>query len=44
MRGERSAGASEAREVAMRLANVRGGQLFSVDRLDRLERVLATFA
>ena len=34
----------EVREVATRLANVSGGQVFSVDRLDRLERALATFA
>ena len=34
----------QVREVATRLANVSGGQVFSVDRLDRLERALATFA
>ena len=34
----------EVREVARRLTNVSGGQVFSVDRLDRLERALATFA
>lgn len=34
----------DVREVATRLANVSGGQVFSVDRLDRLERALATFA
>ena len=32
------------REVATRLAHVSGGQVFSVDRLDRLERARATFA
>ena len=35
---------SEVREVARRLAAVSGGQVFSVDRLERLERALATFA
>ena len=34
----------EVREVATRLANISGGQVFPVDRLDRLERALATFA
>ena len=34
----------EVRDVARRLAAVSGGQVFSVDRLDRLERALATFA
>ena len=34
----------EVREVARRLTNVSGGQVFSVDRLERLERALATFA
>ncbi len=40
----RRAEVREVREVARRLANVSGGQVFSVDRLDRLERALATFA
>ena len=34
----------DVREVALRLANVSGGQVFPVDRLDRLERALAAFA
>ena len=31
----------EVRDIATRLANVSGGQMFPVDRLDRLERALA---
>ena len=34
----------EVRDVVTRLAGVSGGQVFSVDRLDRLERALGSFA
>ena len=34
----------EVREVVTRLAGVSGGQVFPVDRLDRLERALGSFA
>ena len=34
----------EVRDVVTRLAGVSGGQVFPVDRLDRLERALGSFA